>query len=105
MNPKPFFVTYPALYNFFGILHRLCFETKRGRTHLLRYLEFVERGQYLTRAQRQAKRERNDVRDPGPYASFGQFFQTLRRLTPEAAEEMNNFHKHAVEGSGGQLVS
>lgn len=97
-DPKPLQVTYPVLYNFFGVLHALRFKIKGGETDLSKYLEFVEGGQYLSSAQREAKRSGKEVRNPGPYASLGQIFQTLRRLTPKAACAMNAAHERAVLG-------
>lgn len=97
-KPNPLQVTYPILYNFFGVLHRLKFKTKHSEKGLGRYLKFVEGGQYLNDAQQKAKLAGKKVRDPGPYASLGQILQTLRRLTPEAAEAMDAFHERAVLG-------
>jgi len=97
-NPTPLQTTYPALYNFFSVLHRLEFATERGVRCLKQYLEFVERGDYLRPTQREAKRAGKQVRDPGPYAPLGQFLQTLRRLTPQAAHAMDEFHERAVLG-------
>ncbi len=98
VEPEPLQVTYPMLYNIFGILHRLEFITDRGVTDLQAYLEFVERGQYLNATQLRARDEGRPVRNPGPYARFGQVFQTLRKLTPAAGATMNAAHTRAVQG-------
>ena len=97
-DPTPLQTTYPMLYNFFGILPRLKFETKHGETNLSEYLAFVAGGEYLSTAQREAKRAGKAVRDPGPYAALGQYLLTPRKLTPEAAQAMDLFHDRAVSG-------
>jgi len=98
-KPEPLQVTYPVLYNFFGVLDQLKFETKRGETDLCDYLKFVKGGQYLNKEQQKARRDGRKVSNPGPYAPFGQIFQTLRKLTPEASGIMDGVHKRAVRGS------
>jgi len=97
-HPTPLQVTYPVLYNIFGVLNRLQFRTKEGDRDLSDYLAFVEGGQYLSRAQKEAKRSGKQVNDPGPYAPLGQILQTLRQLTPEAAAVMDTLHEQAVSG-------
>lgn len=97
-NPSPLQVSYPVLYNFFGVLRKLKFMTQKGETDFKSYLEFVEAGQYLSDIQRKAKLAGRKVVNPGPYAAFGQTLQTLRRLTPASAKVMNNAHKQAVLG-------
>ena len=97
-DPKPLQVTYPMLYNMFGVLHRLEFVTGRGQTNLHGYLEYVESGEYLSAAQKMAQRDGQPVRNPGPYARFGQLFQTLRQLEPAAADVMDAAHTRAVQG-------
>jgi hypothetical protein len=95
---EPLETTYPVLYNFFGILDRLKFVTQAGTSDLGDYLEFVEKGEYLTTSQMKAKRAGTKVLDPGPYAAFGQHLQTLRELSPESASLMDRFHSRAVLG-------
>lgn len=95
----PLQVTYPPLYNFFGVLPRLRFTTKRGETDLSDYLEFVAAQDYLTPAQQEAKRGGRTVRNPGPYAPLGQILQTPRRLTADAARAMDEIHERAVRGN------
>ena len=97
-DPDPRHTTYPALYNMFGVLSELRFQTTRSETGLDDYLKWVEAGQYLSDAQLKRKSKGKHVVSPGPYSVFGSHFQSPRKLTPASAGAMNVFHDRAVMG-------
>lgn len=97
--PVPLQVTYPALYNIFGVLHRLSFESQAEVKDLTEYLEYVKAGQYLSPAKQKAAQAGRKVSNPGPYGRLGShYLRQTRKLTAEAAASMDAFHDRAVRG-------
>ena len=82
----PLKTTYPALYNAYGVMSRLRFQTKKGITCLDHRLNAIE-----TKSDKYWD-------DNGPYGRLAQSFQRLRKLTDESAEVMDELHKRAVLG-------
>jgi hypothetical protein len=86
-------VTYPPLYNIFGILNKLTFRDALGAPDLKPYIAWVEAGNYWKKGVR-AKSGRNS----GPHWKLAQRLRTLRKLTPEAGRILDKAHKAAVKG-------
>ena len=86
-------VTYPPLFNIFGILDRLSFKNKRGVSNLNKYLAWVKSGNYRRTGVSEPGKDY-----PGPHWKMGQYLQSLRKLTPEAGSLLNGVHTSAVNG-------
>jgi hypothetical protein len=89
----PLEVTYPPLYNIFGILDQLAFQNKRGNSNLDAYLTWVKSGNYWRTGVPEPGKD-----GPGPHWRLGQHLQSLRKLTPGAGTLLDGVHTSAVNG-------
>ena len=92
-DAAPLEVTYPPLYNIFGILGQMEFQKRRGNSNLDAYLTWVKSGNYWRTGVPEPGKD-----EPGPHWKLGQHLQSLRQLTPEAGALLDGVHKSAVTG-------
>ena len=86
-------VTYPPLYNIFGILDRLEFQNGKVSPNLSAYLSWVKGGNYWKKGAPVPEK-----RNPGPHWKLGQYLQSLRKLTLAAGSVLDDHHTSAVKG-------